>query len=45
MIEHPDDDFEVEILEDEVVVVHMEDGQTYHFPIARDGTVSLHARI
>jgi hypothetical protein len=37
----PDDDFEVEILENEVIVVHMEEGQIYHFPIELDGTVSL----
>jgi len=37
----PDDDFEVEILENEVVVVHMNEGQVYHFPIELDGTVSL----
>jgi hypothetical protein len=42
MTERPDDQFEVEILENEVVVVHIEEGQIYHFPIELDGSVSLH---
>jgi hypothetical protein len=38
----PESEFEAEILENEVVVVHMKDGHTYHFPILSNGTVSLH---
>jgi hypothetical protein len=38
----PESDFEAEILENEVVVVHMSEGHTYHFPILSNGTVSLH---
>jgi hypothetical protein len=35
-------DFEAEILENEVVVVHIGEGHTYYFPILSNGTVSLH---
>jgi hypothetical protein len=38
----PESEFEAEILENEVVIVHMGDGHTYHFPILPNGTVSLH---
>jgi hypothetical protein len=42
----PESQFEAEILENEVVVVDMGEGHTYHFPILSNGTVSLHgARI
>jgi hypothetical protein len=37
-----DSDFEAEILENEVVIVHMTDGHIYHFPILPNGTVSFH---
>jgi hypothetical protein len=36
------DDFEAEILENEVVVAHVDEGHVYHFPILTNGTVSLH---
>ncbi len=36
------DDFEAEILENEVVVAHVGEGHVYHFPILINGTVSLH---
>jgi hypothetical protein len=29
----PKSEFEAEILENEVVIVHMDDGHIYHFPI------------
>jgi hypothetical protein len=35
-------DFEAEILENEVVVVHVAEGHVFHFPILTNGTVSLH---
>jgi hypothetical protein len=41
MIERRDDEFEVEILENEVVVVQIEERHIYHFPIELDGSVSL----
>jgi hypothetical protein len=37
-----EDEFEAEVLDHEVVVVHMGDGHTFHFPILSNGTVSLH---
>ena len=30
-----------EVTENEVVVVHLNDGHTFHFPILSNGTVSL----
>jgi hypothetical protein len=38
----PENEFEAEVLENEVVIVHTGDGHTYHFPILPNGTVSLH---
>jgi hypothetical protein len=39
-------EFEAEILENEVVIVHVDDGHIYHLPILSNGAVSLHgARI
>ena len=37
-----EDEFEAEVLDHEVVVVHMGNGHTFHFPILSNGTVSLH---
>jgi hypothetical protein len=39
------DDFEAEILENEVVVAHVDEGHVYHFPILTNGTVSLHGSL
>jgi hypothetical protein len=39
------DDFEAEILENEVVVAHIDEGHVYHFPILTNGTVSLHGSL
>jgi hypothetical protein len=41
----PESDFEAEILENEVVIVHIGDGHIYHFPILSNGTVSLHGAL
>jgi hypothetical protein len=38
----PETDFEVEILENEVVVAHVPEGQFYFFLFLTNGTVSLH---
>jgi hypothetical protein len=38
----PISDFATAILEDEVVLRHIDDGHVYHFPISSDGAVSLH---
>ena len=35
-------DFAASILETKVVVIHIDDGHVYHFPILPNGTVSLH---
>ena len=37
-----EDDFEAEILVNEVVVAHIREGYIYHFPILTNDTVSLH---
>jgi hypothetical protein len=37
-----EDDFEAEILVNEVVVAHIRAGHVYHFPILTNDTVSLH---
>ena len=37
----PEGEFEAEILENEVVIVQINDGHIYHFPILPNGTVSL----
>jgi hypothetical protein len=39
------DDFEAEILENEVVVAHVGEGHVYHFPILTNGTVNLHGSL
>jgi hypothetical protein len=39
------DDFEAEILENEVVFAHVGEGHVYHFPILTNGTVSLHGSL
>ena len=38
----PENAFEAEILENEVIVAHIAEGHVYHFPILTNGTVSLH---
>jgi hypothetical protein len=35
------DDFVAAILEDEVVLRHIDDGHVFHFPIASNGTVCV----
>jgi len=37
-----EDDFEAEILVNEVVVAHIREGHVCHFPILTNDTVSLH---
>ena len=37
-----ENDFEAEILENEVVIAHVPEGHVYHFQILTNGTVSLH---
>ena len=37
-----ENDFEAEILENEVVIAHVPEGHVYHFQILANGTVSLH---
>jgi hypothetical protein len=38
----PENGFEAEILENEIVVAHAAEGHIYHFPILNNGTVRLH---
>jgi hypothetical protein len=37
----PIGDFAAAILEDEVVLRHIDDGHVYHFPVSSDGALSL----
>jgi hypothetical protein len=39
------DDFEAEILENEVVIAHVGEGHVFHFPILTNGTVRLHGSL